>query len=258
MKRLFVTFLTTAVLFCNSVNTFAVSDELFSTDTDEISAALSELTDEERQEYIDENLTVTEQQLSMFAILTANQSYDKITEQVKSAVDAGVEPVEIKEAIYHAAPYCGFTRAIAAAEAADKAFTELEIEIPVESQATVTDETRYDDGLAVQRELFGPQIGTITDDMTDSSKLQTIYLSGICFGDFYTRTGLELSTREFLTFCTISGNGTCSGQLGSHTNGNLNIGHSKDMLRAAIILNEEYNGEEKTVEALRVVNSTGE
>ena len=40
-----------------------------------------------------------------------------------------------------------------------------------------------------------------------------------------------------------------------HANGNLNVGHSADMLRAAVLLNEKYNGAEKTELALDVVNT---
>ena len=91
--------------------------------------------------------------------------------------------------------------------------------------------------------------------MSQSQRLQTLYLSGICFGDFYNRAGLSLNTREFLTFCTIAANGNCISQVGSHTTGNLNVGHSKDMLIAALILNEQYNGTEKTAAALAAVNA---
>jgi len=128
-------------------------------------------------------------------------------------------------------------------------------DITYSSRITSSEDVRYDEGLATQRYLFGQQIGTITDDMDGALKLQTKLLSGICFGDFYNRTGLSLYTREFLTFCTIVGNGNCAGQLNGHINGNLSVGHSKDMLRAAVLLNEKYNGEEKTQLALDVIDS---
>ena len=91
--------------------------------------------------------------------------------------------------------------------------------------------------------------------MSEAARLQTIYLSGICF-DFYTRTGLSIYDREFLTFCTIVANGNCEGQLIGHANGNYSVGHSADMLRAAVMLNSKENGEEKTGLALNVIDST--
>ena len=214
------------------------------------------MSESDRQAFINENLDIKMQHLSTLVTLSANRAYDEIADEVKAALDDGLTPVEIKEAIYHSGAYCGYTRAAAALDAADAALKELGEDVTYASRITSTEEDRYDEGLAVQRFLFGPQIGTITDDMSEAMKLQTRYLSGICFGDFYNRTGLSLYTREFLTFCTIVGNGNCAGQLTGHINGNLDVGHSKDMLRAAVLLNEQYNGSEKTQLALDMIAAT--
>lgn len=136
------------------------------------------------------NLDIALQDMSVLVTLTANQAYGDIDEAVAKALDDGLSAVEIKEAIYQSAPYCGYTRAINAMDAADEALTALGETLPAESRITSAEEDRYADGLAVQRHIFGPQIGTITDDMTPSQRLQTLYLSGICFGDFYNRAGL--------------------------------------------------------------------
>lgn len=255
MKKTISILTALAVLAGAAVNAIAISEETYSTDTAVITGAITQMSDSEREDFINENLDVKLQHMSTLATLTANRNYEQIDDEVAKAIEDGLTAVEIKEAIYQSAPYCGYTRAIKALDAADKALTDLGVALPSESRITSTEETRYEDGLATQRYLFGQQIGTITDDMSASQKLQTVYLSGICFGDFYNRTGLSLYTREFLTFCTIAGNGNCTGQLRSHTNGNLNVGHSKNMLRAAILLNEEYNGTDKTVTALGIINA---
>ncbi|MED3929224.1 carboxymuconolactone decarboxylase family protein, partial [Priestia megaterium] len=39
------------------------------------------------------------------------------------------------------------------------------------------------------------------------------FLSSFCFGDFYTRNGLDLKTRELLTLCIISSLGGAEGQV---------------------------------------------
>ena len=238
----------TVTLSCMTA-AFAADGDLSSAD------ALMSMSDAEKAEFVNENLDVKTRHLSTLATLSADMLYDEIADEVKAALDDGLTAVEIKEAIYHSAAYCGYTRAAGALDAADKALEALGKDIPYSSRITSTEENRYNDGLNVQRELFGPQIGTITDDMSETMKLQTLYLSGICFGDFYNRTGLSLYTREFLTFCTIVANGNCGGQLMGHANGNLNVGHSADMLRAAVLLNEKYNGAEKTELALDVVNT---
>lgn len=255
MKKLVSILIAAAMTAGAAANVLAVSDDVFSSETETVTAAIAAMTDSEREEYVNENLDTDLQNLSVLVTLTANQDYGAIDEAVARAVEDGLTAVEIKEAIYQSAPYCGYTRAINAMDAADEALEALGVELPDASRITSTEEDRYDDGLAVQRHIFGPQIGTITEDMTASQRLQTLYLSGICFGDFYNRAGLSLNTREFLTFCTIAANGSCISQIGSHTTGNLNVGHSKDMLIAALLLNEENNGTEKTAAALAAVNA---
>lgn len=256
MNKKIISILTAAAM---SLTTFtalaAVPETLYSTDTEEIKTVLTTISDADKAEFIDKNLSKEMQHLSRLVTLSSNQAVDKIADEVEAALDDGLTPVQIKEAIYHSGAYCGYTRAAKALDAADEKLAAMGIDTTYETRITSTEETRYDDGLAVQRYLFGPQIGTITDGMSDAMKLQTLYLSGICFGDFYNRIGLPLYTREFLTFCTIAGNGNCQGQLTGHTNGNLGVGHSTDMLRAAILLNADINGEEKTEQALGVVNS---
>lgn len=250
-KKIISIFAAAAVAASITVSLPAVS----AADTAAGGEVYTSMNENEKQAFINENLDVRLQHLSTLVTLTANRAYEEIAGAVKAALDAGLTPVEIKEAIYHSGAYCGYTRAAGALDAADAALAALGEAVHYDSRITSTEETRYDDGLAVQRTLFGPQIGTITDDMSENMKLQTRYLSGICFGDFYNRTGLSLYTREFLTFCTIVGNGNCAGQLTGHINGNLSVGHAKNMLRAAVLLNEEYNGGEKTQLALQMIDA---
>lgn len=250
-KKMISIFVATAVAVSMTANSLAIS----AADTAANETVYTSMNASEKQAFINENLDIRLQRLSTLVTLTANRAYDEIDDLVKEALDDGLTPIEIKEAIYHSGAYCGYTRAADALDAADAALETHGETVPYNSRITSTEETRYDDGLAVQRTLFGPQIGTITDDMSENMRLQTRYLSGICFGDFYNRTGLSLYTREFLTFCTIVGNGNCAGQLTGHINGNLSVGHSKDMLRAAVLLNEKYNGEEKTLLALERIDA---
>ena len=245
MRRVLAIITALAVTFTGMTAALAADGDLKSTDTAALTDTLTSMSDAEKAEFVNENLDIKMQHLSTLATLSANRAYDAVADEVKDALDDGLTAVEIKEAIYHSAAYCGYTRAAGALDAADEALKALGKDIPYSSRITSTEENRYNDGLNVQRELFGPQIGTITDDMSEAMRLQTLYLSGICFGDFYNRTGLSLYTREFLTFCTIVANGSCGGQLMGHANGNLNVGHSADMLRAAVLLNEKYNGAER-------------
>ena len=60
------------------------------------------------------------------------------------------------------------------------------VELPLEGQATTTIEDRLEKGAQAQVDIFG-------DVMKDSWKKGHInrWLSANCFGDYYTRTGLD-------------------------------------------------------------------
>lgn len=204
------------------------------------------------KEYINKHLDEKTQQLIIISTMTAQQAYSQIKEETLKALDNGVTPEEIKEAVYQAAPYCGYTKAISAMEAVDEAFTGKGI-TDVKSQTKVTESNRYEKGLEVQRSIFGPEIGTITDDMTEDQQVITKYLSGICFGDFYTRGTLDVKTRELLTLSVLVANGGCESQIGSHTLGNLAVGNTEDQILSAILLCVPYNGFPRTLNAINAV-----
>ena len=58
------------------------------------------------------------------------------------------------------------------------------------------------------------------------------YLSANCFGDHFTRTGLDLPTRELLTFAMLVALGGCDPQVKGHVAANLNVGNDRAVLLA--------------------------
>ena len=49
------------------------------------------------------------------------------------------------------------------------------------------------------------------------------WLADNCFGDYYTRNGLNDQEREMITFCFILAQGGCENQLRGHTVGNFGV-----------------------------------
>jgi 4-carboxymuconolactone decarboxylase len=80
------------------------------------------------------------------------------------------------------------------------------------------------------------------------------YLSSFCFGDFYTREGLDLKTRELLTLCIISTLGGSESQVKSHVLGNKNAGNEKKTLITAITHCLPYMGFPRTLNAIAYIN----
>ena len=80
------------------------------------------------------------------------------------------------------------------------------------------------------------------------------YLSAFCFGDFYTRNGLDIKTRELLTLSMVSSLGGADSQVKSHVQANKNVGNDKATLIGVITQCLLYMGFPRTLNALAYVN----
>ena len=187
--------------------------------------------------------------------LTASQGTDMIKPHVETALNIGVSPIEIKEALYQCSPYVGYPRVFAALEKANEVFKEKNISLPIESQSTVTEETRFDKGLEIQTNTFGTRILDAHNNAPANQKHIQNFLSANCFGDFYTRKGLNMKERELLTFIMIVSLGGAEPQAASHASANISIGNSKDMLIEAVTQCLPYIGYPRTLNAIAIINN---
>lgn len=207
---------------------------------------------------IEEKGTLNDKQrrLVTLVVLTASQTLDDLKAHVNAALRIGSTPVEIKEAIYQCAPYIGFPKTEAALKKVNEVFEANNIALPLESQSTVTEDSRYTEGLSVQKSIFGDAIDTM-HKAAPSGQLPIVqnYLSAFCFGDIYTRKGLDLSTRELLTFSIISALGGCESQVRSHVQANAAVGNSKQNLVDALAQSLPYIGFPRTLNALACINA---
>ncbi len=196
------------------------------------------------------------QQLITLAVAATEQLQHEIRQHTEAALRIGVTPVEIKEAIYQCAPYIGFPKAQAALNVVNEVFAEKKVPLPVVSQCTVNENTRFSDGLRVQKSIFGDSIERMHESTPENQKaIVRDYLSAFCFGDIYTRAGLDLNTRELITFCIISALGGCEAQVRAHVQGNVNVGNSKKQLIDALAVCLPYMGFPRTLNALSCVNA---
>ena len=186
--------------------------------------------------------------------LTASQGQGMIAEHVEAALNVGASAIEIKEALYQCAPYVGFPRVFAALEEANKVFKDKNIKLPLPSQATVSDNTRFEKGLEIQTNTFGQGILDAIRNAPENQKHIRNYLSAMCFGDFYTREGLDMKTRELLTFIMIISLGGQEAQATGHARGNLSVGNDKDTLIKAVTQCIPYIGYPRTLNAIAIIN----
>lgn len=200
------------------------------------------------------NLDDKQRELITLVVLATNQTLPQLKAHVSAALNVGLTPVEIKEAVYQCAPYIGFPKTLNALNEINEIFKAKNIALPIESQKTVDEDSRFDKGLAVQVEIFGDVIAKMRENAPANQKHMQDYLSAFCFGDFYTRDGLDLKTRELLTLCIVSSLGGAEGQVKAHVQGNKNVGNDKETLITAITHCLPYMGFPRTLNALACVN----
>lgn len=142
--------------------------------------------------------------LAILATLTGCQGVDTFKEVLPKALDAGLTPVMVKEMVYQAVDYLGMGRVLPFLHAVNEVLTERGVELPLPGQATTTMENRLEKGVDAQAEIFGEQMREVWKGGHINR-----WLADNCFGDYYTRTGLDLKQREMITFCFLAAQGGC-------------------------------------------------
>jgi 4-carboxymuconolactone decarboxylase len=234
-----------AALFANHSSTLKVTDP-------ELIEIFDNWTFDEVIE--DAPLDVRVRLLAQLASLIACQSVAEYRVMLGAALQVGVTPVEIKELVYQAVPYTGMARVFDFLHATNDVFKDRGIRLPLEGQSTTTRATRREQGLQVQKRLFGEQIEQMyAQSPKDQLHIQR-YLSANCFGDYLTRRGLDLKTRELLTLSMLASLGGCEAQLAGHVKGNLAAGNDRKTLIAVITQLLPFIGYPRALNALRIIN----
>jgi len=173
---------------------------------------------------------------------------------VGGALEIGVTPIEVKEIVYQAVPYAGMARVFDFLHATNDVLTQRGIALPLEGQSTTTPETRFEKGLEAQKRIFGESIDRMRAAAPKDQLHIQAFLAANCFGDYYTRGGLELKTRELLTFAMLAAMGGCEPQLAGHVAGNVAVGNDRAVLVSTITQLLPFIGYPRTLNALRVIN----
>jgi len=106
----------------------------------------------------------------------------------------------------------------------------------------------------MQKEIFGDMIDKMYEAAPENQIHIQKYLSANCFGDYYTRKGLDVKMRELLTFSMILALGGCEPQLKGHIQGNLNVGNDKEILLSTVTQLLPYIGYPRTLNAIACLN----
>lgn len=190
----------------------------------------------------------------ILASAIATQSLNLYKIMLEKALDNEVTPVEAKEIVYQAVPYAGYARVYDFINATNEILEKRGVKLPLPTQATTSRTTRFEKGLALQKSIFGEQIDKMREETPQNQKHIQDYLSANCFGDYYTRNGLDVKTRELLTYAMLISLGGADAQVRGHIQGNLNSGNDKEVLLEATTQLLPFIGYPRTLNALSALN----
>lgn len=210
--------------------------------------ALEEVMKEPGQELPDDT-----RYLVILATLIGCQGMEVYKEMLPLALEHGLTPVMVKEIVYQAVDYLGMGRMMPFLSITNEILAARGIELPLPAQGTTTMEDRLEKGAAAQAKIFG-------EHMKEAWKAGHInrWLAANCFGDYYTRGGLDLKQRELITFCFLTSQGGCEPQLTAHAKGNMNLGNDKEMLIRVVSQCLPYIGYPRSLNAINCVNKAAE
>lgn len=200
------------------------------------------------------NLDTRTRLMVSLASMIASQALGEYRVMLGGALNVGVTPVEVKEIVYQAVPYVGIAKVFDFIHATNEILESRGVKLPLEGQSTTSPETRFEKGLDLQKEIFGETITRMYEESPANQLHIQKYLSANCFGDTLTRTGLDVRTRELLTFSMLLSMGGCEPQLKGHIQGNLNIGNDKETLLSVVTQLLPYVGYPRTLNAIRCLN----
>jgi 4-carboxymuconolactone decarboxylase len=188
------------------------------------------------------------------AAIIACQAVNEYRVMLGAALHVGVTPVEVKEIVYQAVPYVGMAKVFDFLHATNEVFESRGIELPLPGQSATTPDDRLKKGLQVQKRILGDRVDQMYAQAPKDQLHIQKYLSGNCFGDYITRNGLDLKTRELLTFSMLTALGGCEPQLAGHVPANLAVGNDRQVLINTITQLLPYIGYPRSLNAIKVIN----
>jgi len=201
------------------------------------------------------NLDARTRLMVQLASLIACHALGEYRVMLGAALAVGVTPFEIKEIVYQAVPYVGMAKVLDFVHATNEVLTERGVALPLPGQSTTTPANRAEKGLAVQKHVVGnDRVEQLyASAPTDQQHIQR-FLSANCFGDYLTRTGIDIPTRELLTLSMLVAHGGCDAQVRGHVSANLHVGNGRARLIDVLTQLLPFIGYPRTLNGLRAID----
>ena len=190
------------------------------------------------------------QLVTIGALAAQGDTKPQLNFHTAAALQVGVSPVEIIEAIMHLAPFTGFPRVLNAIAVVREVFTArgTTFEPPVLADVR----SRYERGAERLAEVDGQHGLDVIDSLNDIAPDLGRYIVEFAFGDVYHRPWLDLRKRQLVTIGALTALGDTAPQLKVHLGAALNVGLSRTQVLEVLIHLVSYTGFPRVLNALTV------
>jgi 4-carboxymuconolactone decarboxylase len=196
-------------------------------------------------------LDASQRQLVTIGALAAQgDTGPQLNFHIGAALQVGVSPAEVVEALIHLVAFTGFPRALNAVTIARQVFTArgTTFEPPVQNDAR----DRYERGVKRLVEIDGHHGLDVIESLRDIAPDLGRYVVEFTFGDVYCRPWLDPRKRQLVTIGALTALGDTAPQLRVHLGAALNVGFSRALVIEALIHLVSYTGFPRVLNALTV------
>lgn len=191
--------------------------------------------------------------IAILAMLIGCQGIDEYKAMLNAAYQFQVTPVEMKEIVYQATAYLGIGRVFPFLHATNEFLIAQGISLPLEKQGQTNRDNRLEKGNQAQVDIFGPSMNGYYQSGEPEIQHIHYWLTDHCFGNYYTRKGLDYRQRELITFCFLVAQGGCEAQLSSHIQANIRLGNDQAFLIKVLSHCIPFIGFPRTLNALKCI-----
>ncbi len=200
------------------------------------------------------NLDEKTKYIVLLASLIGCQGIDEYKIMLNEALKSRLSPIEIKEIVYQSVAYLGIGRVRPFLTLTNDVFIQMGIKLPLENQSTTSPENRLEKGIDAMVSISGENMREFHQKAPEETLHINQWLTKNCFGDYYTRNGLDYRQREIITFCLLMAQGGCESQLIYHSTANMRIGNNKQFLINVVSQCIPYIGYPRALNALKCIN----
>lgn len=191
-------------------------------------------------------------ELITITLLTLQQSLPQLETHIHACINVGVPAFTVREALFQCSSYIGFPKVLNAIQVMDKVFADRGISL-LPAEGLVSEEDRLVKGGEIEASLYGDFFADRYKDMPEPFRTELpALIKGMQFGDFYTRPGMDVKTRELLTFCSIAAL-DLGKQVRIYLDGCKKAGNSIETIYAALVHCIPYIGYPIVLNAINMV-----